>query len=137
MSTVAAERESITIEWAGGLAVTGRVRGHLVTADQPREEGGEDRGVTPVEMFIVSLGACVGYFALRFFARHGRSPEGLRIAVDWSMGERPRRVGAIGLRVTLPGAWTEAERTRLQAVLEACTVHNSITHPPEIAITLA
>jgi uncharacterized OsmC-like protein len=88
-------------------------------------------------MFVASLGACVGYFALRFCARHGRSAEGLRIAVDWSMSERPRRVGAIALRVALPGDWSAAERARLQAVLEACTVHNSITHPPEIAITLA
>jgi hypothetical protein len=45
-------------------------------------------------------------------------------------------VGSISLEVVLPEPLAEHRRPVLQAVVEHCTVHNSIAMPPDIAIRL-
>jgi uncharacterized OsmC-like protein len=131
------ERESLTISWTGGVALAVQVRGHRLTVDQPVEEGGEDRGITPVEMFVASLGTCIAYYAVRFCRRHNISTEGLAVRAEWSYREQPHRIGAIRVGVDLKGEWDAGLKERLQKVVEGCTVHHSLTHPPEIAIQVA
>jgi hypothetical protein len=50
--------------------------------------------------------------------------------------DRPARVGRIDLTLRLPAAFPDALRDRLLAVVEHCTVHNSITNAPEVRIGL-
>jgi uncharacterized OsmC-like protein len=38
-------------------------RGHRVVCDQPPDNGGSDRGMTPPEYLLVSLGTCAGFYA--------------------------------------------------------------------------
>ena len=48
-----------------------RVRDHYIPIDQPHEDGTDDLGPTPTELFAASVAACAGYYARRFLARHG------------------------------------------------------------------
>lgn len=130
------QKESITIDWRSGVQLAVAVRGHRVIIDQPKEEGGDDQGITPVEMFIASLGACIGYFAVRFCRRHNLPTEGLAAAVSWDYAEQPHRIGTISPRVNLPKGFPAAMKDRLQKVVEGCTIHNSLTHPPQIEVLL-
>lgn len=50
------------------------VRGHLLSADQPVADGGDDTAPTPTEMFLSSLAACVTFNAERFLRRNQRPP---------------------------------------------------------------
>lgn len=132
----AVQKESISIRPAGGVALRVEARHHALIVDQPEEEEGADRGITPVEMFVGSLGACVGYFALRFCRRHQLPVEGLNVFVEWEYAEQPHRVGAILVRVDLPGGFPSEMRERLQKVVEGCTIHHSLTRPPQITVRL-
>jgi uncharacterized OsmC-like protein len=87
-------------------------------------------------MFIASLGACIGYFAVRFCQRHKLPTEGLGVAVSWDYAEQPHRIGKIHIRVDLPKGFPAAMEDRLQKVVAGCTIHNSLTHPPQIAVVL-
>ncbi|NKE70013.1 OsmC family protein [Candidatus Manganitrophus noduliformans] len=138
MTTSATEtqKESMTISWTAGVQLAVEVRGHRLIVDQPKEEGGDDQGITPVEMFIASLGACIGYFAVRFCRRHKLPTEGLAVHTTWDDAEQPHRVGTIRARVDLPKGFPAAMKDRLQKVVEGCTIHNSLTHPPQIAVRL-
>jgi uncharacterized OsmC-like protein len=104
--------------------------------DQPAEEDGQDQGVTPVEMLVASLGSCIGYFAVRFCQRHNIPTTGLKISMEWDYAERPHRVGAIMAYLSFPVKLESAIKSRLQKVLEGCTVHQSLTHPPKITVNL-
>lgn len=130
------QRESVSIRPAGGVALEVRARHHLLTVDQPKEEGGDDQGITPVEMFVSSLGACIGYFAVRFLRRHNLSTEGFNVTVEWDYAEQPHRVGAIRAHVDLPKGFPAEMKERLQKVMEGCTIHHSLTHSPQIGIEL-
>jgi uncharacterized OsmC-like protein len=94
-----------------------------MTLDQPRDEGGTDEGMTPVECLAVSLGSCVAYFAARFAQRHALPIQDLRVTTGWDYAEQPHRVGNFDVQVSLGGTLDAAMRDRLQRVAEACTVH--------------
>src|SRR5215211_6764959 len=115
-----------------------QVRGHRLFCDQPPADGGTDQGPTPTELFVASLAACVGFYARRFLARHDLDAAGMRVEADFTMSaDRPARVAAISLRLLLPQPLEENRRRALLAVVDHCTVHNSLRTPPEVRITLA
>ena len=134
--SVEAKKESMVISWVEGVRLAAEVRNHRVLVDQPLEEGGQDQGVTPVEMFIASLGTCIGSYAVRFFQRHKIPTSGLKIGMEWSYAEQPHRIGTLTSRVYLPIKLDLAMRERLQKVMEGCTVHNSITIAPTVSIQI-
>ncbi|HTN42678.1 MAG TPA: OsmC family protein [Nitrospiria bacterium] len=130
------KKESLIVSWVGGVRLTVQVRNHTLMLDQPREEGGEDRGVTPVEMFVASLGGCIGYFAVRFCQRHKIPTDGLRVRTQWDYAEGPHRVGAMIAYVDLPVPLEAAMKLRLQKVLESCTIHRSLADPPKVSVVI-
>src|SRR5512132_1678097 len=115
-----------------------RVRGHRLLCDQPLADGGTDQGPTPTELFVASLAACVGFYARRFLARHHLDAAGLRVEADFTMSaDRPARVHTITLRLLVPRPLEPNRRRALLAVVDHCTVHNSLRTPPEVRVTLA
>src|SRR3989337_1691882 len=133
---VETKKNSITISWVKGVQLAVEVRKHRIMVDQPLEEGGQDQGISPGEMFVGSLGACIGYFAVGFCQRHNIATAGLKVAMEWDYAEQPHRVGSMTAHVDLPGKLNPEVRSRLQKVLEGCTIHQSLTHPPKIAFVL-
>ncbi len=114
-----------------------RVRGHELVVDQPVEDGGADAGPSPTELFVAGLASCVAFYAGRYLHRHGLSADGLAVACGFSFAsDRPARVAEISIDVTLPVGFPEERRAALAAVVEHCTVHNSIRSAPEVRIDL-
>jgi putative redox protein len=112
------------------------VRGHRLVIDQPVMDGGTDAGPTPTELFVAGLASCVGFYAERFLRRHGLPSEGLRVDSTFAFAEdRPARVASITLGVHVPGL-PASRREALLAVIEHCTVHNSIRTAPCVRIEL-
>jgi putative redox protein len=113
------------------------LRGHRLVVDQPADDGGGDQGPTPTELFVASLAACVGFYAERFLRRHGLAAEDLRVEAHASMSnDRPARVGEITLQLAGLPPMPAGRRAALHAVVEHCTVHNSIRQAPQIRIRL-
>lgn len=127
---------TIEVRHDGGDRFTLAIRGHELTVDQPVSDGGTDEGPTPTELFVAGLASCVGFYAERFLRRHGIDGEGLGVAGSWTMAEdRPARVASIDLVVQLPDGFPQDQRDRLMAVVEHCTVHNSLVRPPDVRIS--
>ncbi|HZC73905.1 MAG TPA: OsmC family protein [Jatrophihabitans sp.] len=112
------------------------VRAHSIPVDQPVADGGEDTAPTPTELFVAGLASCVAFYARRFLNRHRIDPAGLEVACEYTLGGRPARVSDIDIRITPPAALPVERRDALLAVASHCTVHNTLTEPPAVAITL-
>ena len=125
----------ITVTYAGGDRLRIEARGHEVFTDQPVGDGGEDTAPTPTELFVASLAACVAFYAERFLRRNGLPLDGLRVTCDYRWAENPHGVGAIDLGVSAPGL-IAAKREAFTRVIEHCTVHNTLEHPPTVQITV-
>ncbi len=126
----------ITVWYSGRDRLRIETRGHVLYADQPVEDGGDDTAPTPTEMFVASLAACVAFYAERFLRRHELPTEGLKVASNFQWAESPHRVGQIDLVVDAPGL-TEARRSAFSRVIEHCTVHSSLEHPPQVLLEVA
>jgi putative redox protein len=113
--------------------VSGR---HRIVTDQSVEDGGQDVGLSPVELFVGSLASCVGYFVGRFCARHDIPLEGLSVNAEWAMAENPHRVGHIDLAIHLPQGLTPELTERLLKVAHGCTVHQSLMITTTVGIKL-
>ena len=87
--------------------------------------------------FMAGLASCVGFYARRYLNRHELPTSGLAVEVSYEMGARPARVAVINMRLVLPQGVPDSRREALLAVASHCTVHNSITTPPEISIHLS
>jgi putative redox protein len=115
-----------------------RIRDHHLMVDQPVSEGGDDIGPTPTELFVSGLAACVGFYAERFLRRHGLPAHDVHVQANFDFAaDRPARVGSIDVVLAVPGGLTTKQREALEAVIEHCTVHNSLRKPPEVRIVLA
>ena len=113
------------------------VGSHLVHVDQRVDDGGEDSAPTPVELFAASLATCVAHYARRYLRRHDLPTDGLTVDARWQNAKNPSRVGAFELSLTLPDGVPSDRRDAVLAMASHCTVHNSLTHPPDVTITLA
>jgi len=127
---------SLAVRNIGGLKFLAQTRKHEVIFDQPKEEGGEDRGMTPVELFIASLGSCIGTYIVWFCERHNIATDGMRIDLSWASGENPIRISRIRANVNLPVKVPESIRQALVRKAKHCTIHNTLIHPPEVEISL-
>jgi putative redox protein len=140
-STVLRERaetdHQMRVSYVAGEAYEIAVRGHRLLVDQPAAAGGLDCAPTPTELFVASLASCVAFYAGRYLTRHGHSRDGLAVSAAFEMAtDRPARVRGVRLSVRVPDELPEARRPALAAVISHCTVHNSITSPPEVTIEL-
>ena len=126
----------LTVSYHGGTRYDITSGKHRVVTDQPVEEGGQDAGMSPVELFVGSVAGCVGYFVGQFCSRHDIPRDGLSVDAEWIMAERPHRVGAVSVKITLPARITAAQRERLLKVAHGCTVHQSLTVPPKVTIAM-
>jgi putative redox protein len=127
---------ALTVQHLDGDRFRIDVRGHTLTVDQPVEDGGADTAATPTELMVASLAACVAFYARRYLFRHGLPTDGLAVRTSYTMGFRPARVATISLDVVLPGGVPAERREALLAVASHCTVHNTLTTPPDVTVAL-
>lgn len=125
----------VVVQEGAGKLVEGRVRGHVLRIDQPREFGGEDTAATPPETFAFSLGACF-VAAARYIAwleklevKNVRAT--VRGVLDYgrAMGLSEGRAGFPGftLQAGFDAPWSEAEKAAFLArVLERCPVCDNV-----------
>jgi putative redox protein len=121
----------------GGDRYSIRMGRHTIVVDQPIEAGGTDTGPTPTDLFVASLASCTAHYAGRFLRRHDLPSDGLEVTCAFEMAtDRPARVGSISLDVLVPDGVPEHLEERFRAVIEHCTVKNSIATPPTIELHL-
>ncbi len=126
----------LTAAYHGGTRYDITSGKHRVVTDQPVDDGGQDTGMSPVELFVGSVASCVAYFVGQFCVRHHISREGLSVEAEWVIAEQPHRVGRIDLAIRLPHRVTAEQRDRLLKVAHGCTVHQSIAVTPSLNIQL-
>jgi uncharacterized OsmC-like protein len=124
----------MTVRYQDGDHLEIDVRGHRLIVDQPIGAGGSDEGPTPTELFIAGLASCVGFYAERFLRRHSLPVEGLEVRCEFAMDLRAARVESVQMAVVVPAFRNESHRRALLAVVDHCTVHNSIRQEPKVGI---
>lgn len=130
-----AEMESVTMGFPGGRRVTATIGGHTILTDQPRAVGGDDEALSPFSLFLASIGACAGFFALAFCQKRGLSTEGLEV-VAHPRAEEGSLVG-VDVRLKVPADFPERYRAALVRSVEQCSVKRAIQAQPAFTVEVA
>ena len=120
------------VKFSGGKKFTMKVRGHEIVADLPESKGGEDSAPTPPELFMASLGTCMGVYAAGYLRTAEFDPEGLEISLDWEFNPEGNRIGKINVSLVTPNAVLGPRKRALMAAVSKCVIHNTLHQPPEI-----
>lgn len=128
--------QTMRVEHRGADRFDIAVRGHVLHVDQPADAGGGDTAPTPTELFVAGLASCVAFYARRYLRRHELPTDGLAVEASYRLAARPARVERIEVALTVPDGVPAERRDALLAVASHCTVHNSLTDPPDVVVAL-
>lgn len=128
---------SMTITFPGGVAVAASFKGFNVVSDQPAENGGTNSAPSPFDLFLMSLGTCAGFFALRFCQQRQLPTEGMELAVDIDRNPESKRLNRVDITLRLPTGFPEKYRAAIVRATDQCAVKQALLDPPEINVTTA
>ena len=74
---------SVTTLYKGDMLFESRMGEHTLTIDVPETMGGSDRGPTPPQLFIASLGSCIGAFVAQYCEKSGIDTKDMSVTVDF------------------------------------------------------
>jgi putative redox protein len=109
----------------GRLEQSVEIRGHHLTADEPREHGGEDSGPSPQELLAASLASCTAVTIEMYAQRKGWDVGDITVDVNYEPAQRgsPTR---FKMAVELPKELPEDQRERLMQIGAKCPVHRTL-----------
>jgi len=122
-----------TIQHLGNMRFEAVARGHRLVSDQPVENHGSDRGMTPPELLLASLGTCAGYYAAQYLQTRGLSSQRIAIRVTAEKGTQPARLASFVIEVEVPDVDPRHHDGLLRAV-KACLIHNTLSNAPSIEL---
>jgi ribosomal protein S12 methylthiotransferase accessory factor len=123
--------ERLDVLFPGGKRVDIRIREFEIATDQSEKAGGGAGAPEPFDLFLASIAACAGIYALNFCRSRGISTDGLRLSMLWeSDGDKGARAKA-RLRLELPFGFPEKYRAGIVKAMDLCAVKKHIQNPPE------
>ena len=95
--------------------------------DAPVEEGGEDSGPSPHDLFDAALGACKAVTTLWYAKRKNIPVEGIEVIVDRDNSQERAGTYRLSAELTFTGNLTEEQRQDLLRVASKCPIHKLMT----------
>jgi putative redox protein len=124
------------ITFPGKKRVSVLYGGYVIETDQPADSGGEASSPTPFDLFIASIGACAGVYALNFCQGRKIPTGGMKVHLKADYSQQEKRVTSVKLEINLPPGFPPEYRDALVRSVELCTVKRNIQRPPEFSVTL-
>lgn len=126
----------ISITQKSGLEFKIQIRGHEVSSDMAAADGGEDRGPSPSELLVGSLGACIAMMVQRYCDRHGYRDGQVSVSLTYQLADDPKRVGAITADLEIPRDVPEERRDVIRRLAESCPIHGTLVKPPPVDLEI-
>jgi putative redox protein len=113
-----------------------KARSHSLICDQPVENGGDDRGMTPPELMLASLGACAEFYAVQYLRTRKLHDGGVEVKVTAEKLTHPARLGNFKIHVDSPVALSSEQIEGLRRSVHHCLIHNTLLSAPSVEIEL-
>jgi len=128
---------TITTYHKGEMLFETELGKHSILVDVPASMGGSDRGPTPPEVFVASLGACVAALVANYCNKANLDTEGLSVDVDYAKAEDPTRLVDLNIKIKVPNADVSGREKAIARVAEHCPVHQTICTLEGVGIEVA
>ena len=126
----------ITVKYIDNQKFIAQVGNHQLIIDQPREKGGNNEGMNPLEVFLVALGACTGVYAKTYCKNAQIATPGLKINVVSDLTQdNPRRFKDIQVNISIDQDLGGRKEALLKFV-KNCPVHNTLAEKPNVGFSI-
>jgi putative redox protein len=102
-----------------------KVRSHTLTADEPRDEGGDDTGPSPQELLAAALASCTAITMEMYAKRKGWNVAGLTVDCEYAPAERGHPT-QFKLVMKMPAHLSEEQVEKLSVIAAKCPVHRTL-----------
>ena len=102
-----------------------RIRDHVVSADEPRDTGGDDSAPSPQELLAASLASCTAITMEMYAARKGWDVGEVEVSAEYAPAERgcPTSFRTI---LRFPDHLSDEQVDRLRQIAAKCPVHRTL-----------
>ena len=128
--------ERLAVCFPGGKRVDVQIREFSIPTDQSPKAGGAASAPEPFDLFLASLAACAGIYALNFCQSRQLSTVGLGLAMDWERDPAQSLKARVCYRLRLPKDFPEKYRRGICKAIELCTVKKMIQNAPEFSVAI-
>lgn len=125
---------SMEITFPGGLRVAANYKNFEILTDQPKSSGGNNSAPSPFDLFLSSLGACAGFFALKFCTQRNINAGGLRLTLETESNPEKHLISKIKIIVFLPDDFPDKYSSAILKAVDQCTVKRHMLTPPEFEV---
>lgn len=126
----------LRVIYKDGVRFEAETRGHRIEIDQPITGGGQDRGMTPPELLLASLGSCAAYYAVEYLRARNLPVQGVEVKIHAEKAAGPARLGSFLIEVLVPEVHEERHIEGVKVAVKKCLIHNTLLHAPSIEIAV-
>lgn len=117
---------TIRTTYKGDMLFETELGKHKIQIDVPPDMGGGDRGPTPPEVFVASLGSCVAALVANYCNKANLNTEGLTVDVAYEKASDPTRLANVRVIIDLPNTDISGRENAIKRVADYCPVHQTI-----------
>jgi putative redox protein len=128
--------QDLTVVFGENYRIDVAYKGFSIKTDQPIRDGGDGSAPSPFDLFLASLAACAGYYALAFCRERQIPTAGLAVTMTTERGAVSKMIDKITIEVVPPGGFPDKYRAALVKAVDHCTVKAHILRPPQFEIAL-
>lgn len=118
---------SVIRDKSGAMRHHIHIGNHVIAADEPAANGGEDSGPTPHDIYDAALGACKALTVLWYAKRKGIPVEDIQVDVERDDSQERAGTYRLDAKLKLGGNLSEAQRQELLNVAGKCPIHKLMT----------
>jgi ribosomal protein S12 methylthiotransferase accessory factor len=124
MEIILAEKQQVIVNY----------KGFEILTDQPVKAGGDNAAPSPFDFFLISIGACAGWYVKSFCQQRNLSEEGIKVLLKTHRNPEKRMIDNIEIDINLPHDFPDKYRDAVIKAAGACTVKKHIADAPEFSI---
>jgi len=118
------------IVFPGGKRVDALYKGFRIKTDQPPHLGGDGSYPAPFDLFIASIGTCVGIYVLIFCQRRNIPTDKLKLILRKERNKNTGMIEKIKIEILLPPQFPEKYKKAVARAGKECSVKKHLFDPP-------
>jgi putative redox protein len=124
----------IVVEYENGRRFRATCDGYTVTTGKGDDGDAGRDGMSPSQLFVASLGACIALYVSGYCKHHDIPCDALTVEVEHETERAPSRTTAVSARIHLGVEVSEKDAAAILQVARKCHVHHTIEHGMHIDI---
>jgi putative redox protein len=127
----------VLVGYENGTRFTATCDGHEVVTGKGDDGDSSRDGMWPAQLFVASLGMCIGGYVASYCNHHNIPCDDLRVELDRDTARAPSRTTRVTAKIYLGAEVSPEDARAILRVADRCHITNSINQSMEVVCLLA